>query len=137
MGWVWPPAKPTYFQGTPMEPVAVKQMDAGEKDRWNELAARVNRDVKNRIYEMVEKGQGPVVKLMSGYTYGGGSGKSEGKGIELQRGSKWHDLGDGRKNLAYDGKVKSIILDVEGWRVRAKVTQIDWDATAKANGVAA
>ena len=121
-------------RGTSMEPLVVKQMDVGEVERWAQLAANVDRDAKGRIYEMVEKGQRPVVKLMSGCMY---DGKSEGQGVELQRGSKWHDLGEGRGELKYDGKVKSIVLEVKGWRVRAKVTQIDWDATAKANGVAA
>lgn len=121
-------------RGTAMEPIVTEQFDAGDKAHWELLAAKANPNVKATIYGLVEKGLNPVVKLLSGYVF---EGKSEGKGIELVRGYKWHDLGEGRKSYQQDGRVKSIVMTVDGYRVRAKVDQIDWAATVKANGIAA
>lgn len=121
-------------RGTPMEPLSLKAMEPGDEAEWERLAAKANSDVKAELYGMVSKGLKPVVKLMSGYFF---DGKSEGQAVGLERSYRWKDLGDGRRDMLDDGRVKSVILDAGGYRVRAKVGNVDWAATAKANGIAA
>ena len=121
-------------RGTGLEPVVSKELDDSEKADWENLVARANPDVKVAIFGMVDKGLSPVVKLASGYVF---DGRGEGRAESLNRGYRWHDLGDGKKTYQQDGKVKSVLLAIDGWKVWAKVGQIDWAATAKANGLAA
>lgn len=125
-------------RNSPFEPIMVKPLDEGDEARWNRMAARLSSELIEKIAKMAEEGKNPVVKLLPGYT------EKEGKVVEVDRRAKKIMLPHGdeclkRWRLEYTGAVKSLIVTAEGcWgRVRVKVGQVDWAATAEANGIAA
>jgi len=123
-------------RNSPFEPMVVKPLE--DEIRWNQLAARVSKGLVEKIAKLAEDGKAPVVKFLPGFE------EKEGKVISVNRRSKKTMLPHGDECLKkwstdYTGAVKSLILAVAGnyCRVRAKVGQIDWYETAKANGIAA
>jgi len=125
-------------RNSPFEPVVVKPLEEGEDRRWRQIAARLSSGLIEKIAKMAEEGKSPVVKFLSGYKV------SEGRLVEVERRAKKIMLPHGDECLKkwrveYTGAVKHLILNIEGeWgRVRAKMGQVDWDATAAANGLAA
>ena len=116
-------------RGTAMEPLKVKEMDLEKEVQWNRLAARANAKLKEKVAALVEAGKGVVVKLLPGYQY------IEGQAIEVRR--RYRKVPMDARSWKYEetGAVKGIVIDV-GCRMFAKVTQIDWHATAVACGMA-
>lgn len=108
---------------------------ADEEKTWNRLAAKANGKLKAKICKLVEEGKRPMVQLLDGYSYGGnGSGVAS----RVERRYKKVPITETSWQYEETGAVKSLVMDVGyGDGVRAKVSQIDWFATAKANGIAA
>lgn len=119
-------------RGTELEPVVVEQMEPYQEERWNSMAAKANKKIRNQIFKMVEDGKKPIVKLNRGYTI------SECVGLKLDRQYKRVPMDEpGHFSLEPIGAVKSITATAEGYwgNLRTKLSQIDWMATAIANGV--
>jgi len=123
-------------RGTPFEPVAVEPLTPEQEEQWDRLAAGATPDIKEKIARMVEAGLRPTVRLLPGYRY---CLDDSGPGVETQRRYRkvWQDREHRAYRLVAEGAVRGIVLDIGGVRVRAKDRQIDWAATAKANGLAA
>ena len=117
-------------RGTVMEPIVCNGLEAGREAEWDKLAAAASPNVKDKVYELIEAGKKPVVRLASGYQYGG---KNEGEAIELTRKYKMTKQADGTGKWSEDGIVQYVVMVIDGHRVRVKRNQIDWDATVKAN----
>jgi len=118
------------IRGTTLEPIKVKPMELSEEVWWNQLMAKASPRIKEKVAKMVEAGKNPVVRLMSGYTF------DKGEAIEVSRRSRKHRTSETSYTLEYDGSPKSITVVAGFGRYRVKMTQIDWYATAKENGVA-
>ena len=97
------------------------------------MAAKADAKLKAKIVALVEAKKPVVVKLLPGYEY------TDGTAVEVSRGRKKVLMTETSWTYEYIGAVKGLVMVVEGcWgRVRAKANQIDWYATAQANGVAA
>ena len=130
---------------SPMEPITVKPLEPDQETKWRRLAARVSKGLVEKIARLVENGKHPVVKLMPGYGY---AGRSEAEAVEVHRRYRKvpvdpveSSLGDHKMVKAWrmeqTGAPKSLVLSFVGCRVRTKLSQIDWAATAEANGIAA
>jgi hypothetical protein len=125
------------IRNSPFEPIEVKPLDEGDEARWQRLSARLSKSLVETIAKLAEDGKAPVVKFMPGFQ------ETEGKVVEVTRRARKIMLPHGDEcmkkwRMEYTGAVKNLILSVDGWgRIRAKIGQIDWAATAKANGLAA
>ena len=110
-------------------------LTADEEKTWNLLSAKANGKLKAKICKLVEEGKRPTVQLLDGYSYGG---DSSGVASSVERRYKKIPVTETSWRWEPIGAVKSLVLDLGfGNGVRAKVSQIDWAATAKANGIAA
>lgn len=121
-------------RGTSFEPVAVKPLDAGDEARWNRLNAKANKGIREQVYKLIDDGKKPVVKLNTGLD------TTEVVGLELNRRYVKVPLAEpGHFSMESTGAVKSLIVAADGYwgKVRLKLSQIDWMATAVANGIAA
>ena len=127
-------------RNSPMEPLVVAPLESDREATWNRLSARHAKDLIEKIAQMAIDGKTPVVKLLPGFE------EKEGKVVSVSRRNKRVNLppspeGHKRYRNEYNaGAVKSmIILNNENvhCRVKVKVGQIDWAATAAANGLAA
>jgi hypothetical protein len=125
-------------RNSPLEPVIPKALEPDREVTWKRLAARLSRGLIEKIAKMAEEGKAPVVKLLPGFE------DKEGKLVEVSRRAKKIPMepkpGFTKAwRVEYTGAVKSLYLEIEGqWgKVRAKVGQVDWAATAEANGLAA
>jgi len=123
-------------RNSPFEPMVVKPLE--DETRWNQLAARASKGLVEKIAKLAEDGKFPVVKFLPGFE------EKEGKVVSVNRRAKKTMLPHGNECLKkwstdYTGAVKSLVLVVDryGCRIRAKIGQIDWFETAKANGIAA
>ena len=117
-------------RGTPLEPIKTEQLSPEREACWNQLAAKASGNVKESIVGLVEAGKKPIIKFLSGIGFGG---QNQGEGVEVERGFKKHRVDEQNAVWQQDGMVKRIVLLIEGHRVRAKLSQIDWYATAQAN----
>jgi hypothetical protein len=120
------------------EPIVHKPLDAGDEIRWNRLASRLSKDLIEKIAKLAEEKKAPIVKFLPGFA------GNEGRVVEVTRRAKKVNIETEAGfvkswRIEYTGAVKGLILVIDGtWgRVRAKVGQIDWAATAVANGIAA
>jgi len=121
-------------RGTPLEPIQVKPLEPQEEARWNQLATKAKGDVKDEVVALIEAGKKPIVKMLEGYSYGG---QTSGEGIEIDRAYKMRHTNAQKTECEWkkNGVVRAIILLVGGYQVRVKLSQIDWYATAQANGL--
>lgn len=125
-------------RGSVMEPVVPKVLEPNREAYWNRLAARVSKGLIEKVAKLAEDGKKPVVKLLPGYS------ETEGVLIEVSRRAKKIEIPPKEGcyksyRIEYTGAVRSLFLNVDGnWgRTRVKLNQIDWFATAAANGIAA
>ena len=126
-------------RNSPMEPMVMTPLDADRETEWNRLAARASKNLVEKIAKLAEEGKRPMVKLMPGFN------EKEGLSVSVIRRRKRVNLPPSPegwkrwKNVFNAGAVKSIIICLPGTscNIRVKVGQIDWAATAAANGVAA
>jgi hypothetical protein len=123
-------------RNSPFEPMGVIPLE--DETRWNQLAARASKGLIEKIVKLAEDGKSPVVKFLPGFE------EKEGKVVSVNRRAKKIMLPHGDEclkkwSMDFTGAVKSLVLAVDGnyCRVRAKIGQIDWFETAKANGIAA
>lgn len=126
-------------RNSPFEPLTPKALEPDRVIQWERLAARVAKGLIEKIAKLAEEGKKPVVKFLPGY---GLEGVHEGKIVDVIRRPKKIMLPHGDEcqkkwKVEYTGAVKSLLLEMESaWgKVRAKVGQIDWAATAEANGL--
>lgn len=117
-------------RGTPLEPLKVTDPGVSEDD-WNRLAAKANTSLKNSLLKMIEEGKKIVVKLAKGYSY---DEKNEGVARDVSRGYKRVKIDETHFSLEPIGRAKAVTILIDNWPVRAKMHQIDWYATAEANG---
>jgi hypothetical protein len=122
-------------RGTALEPIAVKTLEPDQEERWNRMAAKANKGIREQVFKMIEEGKKPVVKLLPGYD------STEAVGLELYRRMKKVYVKEDKTAWTYEdtGPVKSMIVAADGYwgKVRVKMSQVDWMATAVANGIAA
>lgn len=125
-------------RGSVMEPVATKALEPDREAQWSRLAARVAKGLIEKVAKLAEEGKNPIVKLLAGYNV------KEGVLIEVSRRAKKIEIPPKEGYLRsyrieHTGAVRNLILDVDGhWgKTRVKLNQIDWAATAAANGIAA
>jgi len=124
---------------SPLGEINPKGLEPDREIEWKRLAARATQGLIEKIAKMVAEKKAPVVKLLPGFE------DKEGKAVEVIRRVKRVNLppspeGFKRWRNEYNaGAVKSLILGIDGHfcKVRVKVGQIDWAATAEANGIAA
>lgn len=118
---------------SPLGAITPKELEADREVEWQRLAARATKGLVEKIAKMTEEGKKPVVKLLPGYE------DKEGTAVEVIRRPKKVTLTETSYRIEYTGAVKSILMGISGhWgKVRVKVGQIDWAATAAANGIAA
>jgi hypothetical protein len=107
-------------RGTPLEPIPVETLTPEDQERWARKAAQACPTIKQRIYFLIATGQNPTIHLNTGYHY---QESRSGPGVAVEY--TW------RKPK----RPIRLVLDM-GRRVLAKLNQIDWYATAQANGLA-
>jgi hypothetical protein len=123
-------------RNSPFEPLEAKPLDANDEERWNQLQAKSTPKIKEIIAKMIEAGKKPMIYLLGRYNY------EKGEGVQVDRRYRKIPLAtdkDGnlrRWRLESTGAPRRIIIDV-GYRVRAKINQIDWYKTAKENAICA
>lgn len=122
---------PSPFDITP------KAMDAEQEATWKRLAARTSKTIISQIVQMADNGKAPIIKMMPGYA------EEEGTLVKVIRRWRKENLdptpeGNQRWRYVDDGAVKQLVVSVGNWgsKVRAKMAQVDWNATAIVNGLA-
>jgi len=110
-------------RGTPMEPLEPEPMEPGREETWARLAA-ARGGVKEQVVALVEAGKRPVVCLAPGYDC---YGETKGEATAVSRGFRPKKDGTFR--------AKGLVLETGAGKFRAGFRQIDWAATAKANGL--
>ena len=126
-------------RNTSFEPMVVKPLEPDQEVQWNRMSARLAKGLVEKVAKMAEEGKHPVVKLMPEFE------EKEGVVVAVSRRRKRVNLppspeGYKRWENKYNaGAVKSIVISLSGnfHHIRVKVGQIDWAATAEANGIAA
>jgi hypothetical protein len=98
----------------------VETLTPEDQERWARKAAQACPTIKQRIYFLIATGQNPTIHLNKEYHY---QENRSGPGVAVEY--TW------RKPKRPIG----LVLDM-GRRVLAKLNQIDWYATAQANGLA-
>jgi len=102
-------------------------------EKWERLAANRKPELKEKIYELIEKGKNPVIHLNFGWSFNDGG--TFGTANKLIRGLKKYILTKNEKGEAQswewkeDGKVKSVICGY----TRVKVSHINWYKTIEEN----
>ena len=123
-------------RNTIFEPIVLKVMDASEEMRWKRLAASSSKGLVDEVVKMVEDGKKPIVKFLDGYR------EREGNVVRVERRRRkvaippMHDYQSSYR-WEYTGAVKRFITLID-WRcsdVSVRMNQIDWQATAEANGL--
>ena len=126
-------------RNTSFEPMVMKPLEPDRELQWNRMAARLTKNLVETVAKLAEEGKRQVIKLMPGFN------EKEGLSVAVSRRRKRVNLppspeGWKRWENKYNaGAVKSIVICVAGTscHIRVKVDQIDWVATAAANGLAA
>lgn len=110
--------------------VEIKTLDEAELKRWDMLHAKSCPDIKNAIAKLAEDGKAPVIKLVGGFNeHTGIAIETCRRRIKKVEGNVW--------SWDYTGALKSLIVSFSSCRYRVKLNQIDWDGTAKLNGITA
>jgi len=109
----------------------IKQPDEDELKRWNEIVAKGNPNIKEAIAKLIEAEKNPCIKLVAGLTIKSGYGTS----VRRRRGKK-KMLSENSWTYNEDGALKKVIGIFNGTRYNIKLSQIDWEETAKANNIA-
>ena len=126
-------------RNTPFEPMVIPVLEPDRELQWNRMAARLTKGLVEKFASLVAEGKRPVVKLMPGFN------EKEGLSVSVIRRRKRVNLppspeGYKRWENHYNaGAVKSVVICAAGTscHIRLKMNQIDWVATAAANGLAA
>jgi hypothetical protein len=115
------------LSGTAIE---LPPMDEGDEKRWQALYAE--RVIPAKIT------QGATVKLREGCTIDGETAVGTVAEVSFQTRLQWRktDAGEEIGEHKPTSKIKGLILAARGFRVRAKLSDIDWLATAQLNGLA-
>lgn len=124
-------------RNSPIEPLKTTPLDNSEEMEWNKLQARSNKTLKNTIYKMIDEKKKPIICLNSGLQF---NGYHSGKGMEVRRQNKRVVTPDGN-GIVFEpiGAVKTVVVSASGSQynlVRLTNRQIDWEKTAKENGLA-
>jgi hypothetical protein len=106
------------MRGTPLEPLPLKSIRPEDLQRWQHLAAQASLPLKQHVFRLTEEGHRPLIHLLPRYEY---EGQHVAPGISVAR--TW----SARRAVA-------IVLQISNARVRAKLHQIDWLATAAGVG---
>jgi hypothetical protein len=110
----------------------VKELDANDLERWQNMSDKVSRKVINqreKLCKMIEAKEDVMIVLKDHYT------QKEGKAVSLQRAGKWSKPdAEGRRTLDFTkGIVKKYIVNFGYNDYRVRPSQIDWVATCKKN----
>ena len=121
-------------RGTSLEPIPFKDQDESEIQSWDIIVGE--RKAKLKLIDMIVKGEKPVLKLKTRYSY---RGLNQGTVIKLERVGRWNKNGKaGDPCFTYTGAPKAVRMTFDQYTedVRVKVSQVDWLKSAKALAVA-
>lgn len=108
-----------------------------ELARWNRLVVEKNPELKRIIAKMIDDKKCPKIVLLSGYSY---QGDTELYGVKTDRQAVRIPIDKNKYRIEWTGKLKKIITSTYAngdgpFNVRVKLSQIDWEATAKVNEI--
>jgi hypothetical protein len=122
-------------RGTALEPITPKPLE--NEESWNQMASSY-KWVIDQVTTLAEQEKAPKVVMKKGIGF---CGHHEGVAVSVERRRRRVPIippnpGYTKSwSIEYTGILKSLVLSTGAGRVRVKANQIDWVATAAANGI--